>query len=91
MANKFGVRNALSTLKAHVTTTGWTVESWLRHHVEHLTGVDPNTIAKYKTYIRNDIAESLGAIPLAALSREHVSVWIKAAPAITSAGILAVR
>ncbi len=27
LANKFGVRNALSTLKSDVTTTGWTVES----------------------------------------------------------------
>ena len=77
LANKFGVRNALSTLKADVTTTGWTVESWLRHHVEHLTGVDANTIAKYEAYIRNDIAEPLGAIPLAALAREHVVVWLK--------------
>ena len=54
-----------------------TVESWLRHHVDHLTGVDPNTIAKYSAYIANDIAEPLGAIPLATLTREHGVVWIK--------------
>jgi len=76
-ANKFGVRNALATLKADVGKSGWTVESWLRHHVDHLTGVDANTVAKYQAYIRNDIAEPLGSIPLAALTREHIAVWIK--------------
>jgi integrase len=77
MANKFGVENALSAWAADVTTTGWTVESWLRHHVEHLTGVDPNTLAKYRAYIANDIAEPLGGVPLTALSRDHVAVWIQ--------------
>lgn len=37
MATKFGVRNALATLTADVAATGWTVESWLRHHIDHLT------------------------------------------------------
>lgn len=77
MANKFGVQNALTALTADVSSTGWTVESWLRHHVDHLTGVDPNTVAKYRAYIANDIVESLGAIPLVALTRDHVSVWIR--------------
>jgi len=86
LVNKFGVRNALATLKADVTTTGWTVESWLRHHVDHLTGVDANTVAKYRAYIRNDIAEPLGAIPLTALTREHVVVWIKGMRAPNSEG-----
>ena len=55
----------------------WTVEQWLLRHVDHLTGVDDNTIAKYRAYVRNDIAEPLGSIPLAALTREHVAQWIK--------------
>lgn len=77
MVNRFGVANALSALTADVTATGWTVESWLRHHVDHLTGVDANTIARYKAYIVNDIAEPLGGIPLTSLTRDHVAVWIK--------------
>lgn len=50
----------------------------LNHHIEHLTGVDANTVEKYRAYVRNDIAEALGAIRLTALTREHVAQWIKA-------------
>lgn len=78
LASKFGVENALSTLKVDTTLATLTVEEWLNHHIEHLTGVDPNTIEKYRAYVRNDIADPLGSIPLAALTREHVAQWIKA-------------
>ena len=77
LATKFGPGNALSTLKVDTTLTTLTVEQWLNHHIEHLTGVDQNTIDKYRAYVRNDIAEPLGSIPLAALTREHVAQWIK--------------
>ena len=77
LATKFGAENALSTLKVDATLATLTVEQWLLHHIEHLTGVDQNTIDKYRPYVRNDIAEPLGSIPLAALTREHVAQWIK--------------
>ena len=77
LATKFGADNALSTLKVDATLATLTVEQWLNHHIEHLTGVDQNTIDKYRAYVRNDIAEPLGSIPLAALTREHVAQWIK--------------
>ncbi|KQY02930.1 hypothetical protein ASD37_25620 [Mycobacterium sp. Root135] len=78
MVTKFGPENGLSTLQVDTTLATLTVEQWLNHHIEHLTGVDPNTVEKYRAYVRNDIAEALGAIPLAALTREHVAQWIKA-------------
>lgn len=78
LATKFGPDNALATLKVDTTLSTLTVEQWLGHHIEHLTGVDPNTVDKYRAYLRNDIAEPLGSIPLAALTRDHVARWIKA-------------
>jgi integrase len=77
LATKFGPENALATLKVDSTLATLTVEQWLNHHVEHLTGVDPNTVAKYRAYIRNDLSEPLGSLPLAALTRDHIVRWIK--------------
>lgn len=77
MVTKFGPDNALASLKAESTMPTLTVEKWLNHHIDHLTGVDANTVEKYRAYVRNDIAEPLGSIPLAALTRDHVAQWIK--------------
>ncbi|WP_099251772.1 site-specific integrase [Mycobacterium sp. shizuoka-1] len=77
LASKFGVENALSTLQVEQTLATLTVGQWVEHHINHLTGVDPNTITKYRTYLRNDIAEPLGSMPLAALTRDHIAQWIK--------------
>ena len=72
LATKFGAENALSTLKVDATLATLTVEQWLHHHIEHLTGVDQDTIDKYRAYVRNDIGPVLGSLPLAALTRDHV-------------------
>lgn len=77
LVTKFGPANALQALRVDTASTTLTVEQWIRHHVDHLTGIDRNTIDKYRAYLRNDIAESLGGLPLAALTRDHVARWIK--------------
>lgn len=80
MANKFGVKNALAAVQAQAKVhgfSGFTVSGWLSHHVDHLTGVDLNTVAKYRAYIANDVDDVFGSIPRPALSREHVVQWIK--------------
>lgn len=56
---------------------GVTVEAWVAHHIDHLTGVEPRTRHEYRGILRNDIAPALGAIPLAALSRDDISQWIE--------------
>jgi len=33
-----------------------TVAQFLSSHIDHLTGVEAGTIARYRTYLRNDIA-----------------------------------
>jgi len=53
-----------------------TVRQFLTKHIDHLTGVEQGTIARYKAYVRNDIGPTLGEIPLTALSRDDVARWI---------------
>lgn len=59
-------------------TSELTVHDWIEHHINHLTGVDPGTIASYRRYLKNDIDPLLGALPLARLTREDVSRWVQA-------------
>ena len=54
-----------------------TEEQWIKRHIDNLTGVDQNTIDKYKAYLRNDIAGPLGALPLSGLTQEHIIQWVK--------------
>jgi integrase len=77
LATKYGPENALRTLRVDTTLATLTVEQWVKRHIDVLTGVDQNTIDKYRTYLRNDIAEPLGALPLTALGREHIAQWVK--------------
>ena len=77
LANKHGPENALATLTVDTSLTSLTVEQWLTHHVDHLTGVDTNTVNKYRAYIRNDIAPVLGGLPLAGLTHDHVARWVQ--------------
>src|SRR5690349_14232737 len=72
LATKFGPENALTTIvQKDSLASVITVEQWLLHHCDHLTGVDQNTVNRYRAYIRNDIAEPLGDLPLAALTSDH--------------------
>lgn len=53
-----------------------TVARWLTRHVDHLTGVEKGTVRRYRAYIANDIADSIGDIPLAHLSRDDIARWV---------------
>ncbi|WP_255789260.1 tyrosine-type recombinase/integrase [Mycobacteroides abscessus] len=54
------------------------VAGWIRHHIDHLTGVEPGTIASYERYLKNDIAPSIGELPLTALTHDDVARWVQA-------------
>lgn len=62
---------------ASATDDEMTVAQWVRHHIDHLTGVEQYTLDVYERYLRNDIAPVLGAIPLSALTEEDISAWVK--------------
>jgi integrase len=53
-----------------------TVEQWLTHHIDHLTGVERRTLEDYRRYLKNDIGPAFGAIPLEALTGEDVALWV---------------
>jgi integrase len=53
-----------------------TVEQFLLKHIDHLTGVEDGTTKKYRAYVRNDIADTIGQIPLTALTRDDISLWV---------------
>jgi integrase len=56
---------------------GMTVAGWIRHHIDHLTGVEQSSIDSYNRYLRMDIAPVIGDIPLAKLAEKDISRWIK--------------
>lgn len=72
-----GIDPAPRRRRASRPTTGMTVAEWITHHIDHLTGVEQYTIDKYRGYLRRDIANPLGAIPLAALTEEDIANWVK--------------
>lgn len=55
-----------------------TVAHWVKHHVDHLTGVDPRTVEDYRSYLRKDITPILGDIAIDELAREDVRRWVQA-------------
>ncbi|WP_419402575.1 tyrosine-type recombinase/integrase [Mycobacteroides abscessus] len=75
--NRVGPARALEILKVSAAQrTKLTVESWTRHHIDHLTGVDKRTIEDYDRYLRNDIGPHLGPIPLDDLTRDDIALWV---------------
>jgi integrase len=63
-----------------------TVTQYLTKHIDHLTGVEPGTIARYRAYVKNDIGPAIGDIPLTALSRDDIARWIAAQEAAGKSG-----
>lgn len=64
----------------------WTVGAWVKHYIDHLTGIDQRTLADYRGYLRKDIEPVLGAIPLAQLSRDDIGVWVQGMEQAGSSG-----
>lgn len=56
-----------------------TLAEYLSKHIEHLTGIEQATTARYKAYVRNDLG-ALAVIPLAALSRDDIARWVNNMP-----------
>lgn len=54
-----------------------TVAEYLRHYIDHLTGVEQYTVDKYEEYLRNDIAPILGDLALVKLREEDIARWVK--------------
>ena len=55
-----------------------TLTQYLTRYVGRLTGLQRGTVARYRSYIANDIEAGMGQIPLAVLSRDDIAGWIEA-------------
>lgn len=53
-----------------------TLGQWLRHHNDHLTGVEEGTLERYRSYAEHDFT-TLEDIPLAALTDEDIVGWVQ--------------
>jgi integrase len=54
-----------------------TVTEWLYTHIDTLTGVQPATLARYRTYVRRDIDPVFGSMPVSAVTETTIARWIK--------------
>jgi len=54
-----------------------TVTEWLHNHINNLTGVQPATLARYRTYVTRDIDPVFGSIPVSAVTETTIAQWIK--------------
>lgn len=52
-----------------------TVAQYLTKHIDHLTGVEPATLRRYRAYVRNDLG-AIATIPLTALNRTDMAQWV---------------
>ncbi|ORA25210.1 tyrosine-type recombinase/integrase [Mycobacterium aquaticum] len=80
LINQLGPDRAREVLKiVQAPRTEQTVAQFLSKHIDHLTGVEPGTLARYRAYVRNDLG-TLADIPLTALSRDDIARWVNAMP-----------
>lgn len=56
---------------------GMTLGEWIDHYISSRTGVTKATLYDYRSYLRNDIALTIGLIPLAQLSRDDIAGWVQ--------------
>ena len=77
LVKKVGAPKALEITKIVIAhQSGMTVGEWLIHHIDHLTGVQAETLTNYRRYAAKDFG-SLVDIPLVGLTDEEVSLWVQ--------------
>jgi integrase len=86
LVEKFGPAKALDTLGADPGFSAMTVREWIEHHIEHLTGLRKSTLYDYRSYLKNDIVDALGDLPLTTLSRDDVARWMHGLSATGASG-----
>ena len=57
-----------------------TVHEWILHHIDHLTGLRRSTLCDYRSYLKNDIDDALGDLPLTSPSRDNIARWLNVSP-----------
>ncbi|KQH77215.1 integrase [Mycobacterium gordonae] len=78
LVDRVGPMKALSSIGSDPALSTMTVGEWVERYIDHRTGLAKSTLADYRSYLKNDIAPTLGPIPLSALTREDVAKWCQA-------------
>ena len=78
LINRVGAARALQLKDIEHVDRAITVTKWVDKYIDNLSGAERRTIHDYRAILNNDITPTLGAIPLAQLSREDVAQWIEA-------------
>lgn len=63
-----------------------TLTEWLTLHVDGLTGVEPGTLRRYRAYITNDIAPTIGHLPLSSVTDTTIGRWVQEMTAAKASG-----
>ncbi|QFG08432.1 tyrosine integrase [Mycobacterium phage Guanica15] len=78
MVDQLGAAKALEVLETtDAAARHYTLADWLDHYLDHKSGVEKSTIYDYRKMVERDIKPTLGAIPIAALTPEDISTWVK--------------
>ena len=77
LVEEFGPAKALETLGTDPEFSAITVGEWIEHDIDHLTGLTKSTLYDYRSYLKNDIDEALGDLPLTSLSRDDIARWMQ--------------
>lgn len=77
LVDKFGPAKALETLGTDPQFSAMTVHEWIEHHIDHLTGLRKSSLYDYRSYLKNDIDEALGDLPLTSLSTDDIARWMQ--------------
>lgn len=56
---------------------GTTVGQWMQQYIDSRTGVTKTTLHDYSSYLKHDIAPTLGAVPLSILSSDDIADWVQ--------------
>ena len=46
-------------------------------HIDNLTGVQPATLARYRTYVERDVDPVFGSLPVSAVTETTIARWVK--------------
>lgn len=78
LIDQLGPARAREVLKiVQEARTDQTVTQFLTKHIDHLTGVEDGTLARYRSYVARDIGPVIGDMPLPALSRDDIARWMQ--------------
>ncbi|AXH47071.1 tyrosine integrase [Mycobacterium phage Asayake] len=79
MVDQLGAAKALEVIETtDAAARHYTLSEWLRHYLDHKTGVEKSTIYDYEKVVAKDIDPVLGPIPLAALTGDDIAKWVQA-------------